>query len=320
MNGAQSLFMRALLDTGKRNWRMIYAVVAVSILGAQANKAVAQVTTTYTDTPAPSVVISDVSCGTAAAITRNIVVPTSYIVGDVDIGIFLTHTYRSDLRINLVAPDNTIVNVMLNVAGSGDNVNDLFNDEAAAAITTHNGTVTDPTTAPPPYSHSFIPSALLSAFDGKNAAGTWRITICDSANADVGNYIRGDLIITSTTLAVTKTSSTVSDGVSGANPKSVPGSIVRYCLLATNSGVAGSANHTAVSPTDTIPATATYVAGSLRTGTSCAGATTVEDDDIAGVDETDPFGASRTGATVRGSAPVLAPGASFAVVFNATIN
>jgi hypothetical protein len=46
----------------------------------------------------------------------------------------------------------------------------------------------------------------------------------------------------------------------------------------------------------------------------------VEDDDASGGDESDPFGMSVSGSTVTGTATSLAPSASVALVFNATIN
>lgn len=276
----------------------------------------AQAVTQYSNTTAGA--ITDLSCGTAGIITRTFVVPTSYIVGDVDLGVFLTHTYRSDLRITLQSPGGTVVTVMNNVAGSGDNLNDRFDDEAAANISTHNATVTDPVTpVPPPYSHSFQPSSPLSVFDGSNAAGTWTMTICDSVGADVGNFSRADLFITSTSLSVVKTSSVISDGVSGGNPKSIPGATVRYCILITNNG---GATHTNIAVSDPLPAATTFVASSLFSGTTCATATTAEDADTAGADESDPFGMSITGTTVSGATPSMLAGATFAMVFSVTID
>jgi uncharacterized repeat protein (TIGR01451 family) len=278
----------------------------------------AQTISQYSNTTAGA--ITDNNCGTAAQITRTFNVPTSFIVADVDLGVFLTHTYRSDLRITLTSPTGTTVQVMTwtgNVQ-SGDNLNDRFDDEATAMLTTHNPTVADPLTpAPPPYSHSFQPSAPLSAFDGQSAAGNWTMVLCDGVGTDVGNFTRADLFLTPTSLSVTKTSSIIGDGVSGANPKSIPGATIRYCILVSNDG---GATHSNVTPLDPVPANASFVTGSLRTGASCAGATIVEDDDNAGADESDPFGASITSNTVRGSAPSLAAGSTFALVFDAIIN
>ena len=289
---------------------------ACALLSAPAQ---AQVVTQYSNTTAGA--ITDNNCGTAGQITRTFTVPTSYIVGDVDLGVFLTHTYRSDLRITLTSPAGTSVTVMTwtgNVQ-SGDNLNDRFDDEAAASITTHNATVTDPLTpVPPPYSHSFQPSNPLSAFDGQNAAGTWTMVLCDAVAQDTGTFTRADLFITSTSASVTKTSAVISDPQNGTtNPKAIPGAVIQYCVLVTNNG---GATHTAIVATDPIPATMTYVAGSMFSGATCATATTAEDDDAAGADESDPFGMSFAAGTVTGRAATLAAGATFAMVFNATVN
>lgn len=269
--------------------------------------------------------ITDNNCGSplTSQIVRTFNVPTNYIVGDVNIGIFVTHTYRSDLRAYLTSPAGTVVTILpwTTNSQSGDNLNDLFDDEAAASITTHNTTVTDPTTpAPPPYSHSFRPANPFSDFDGQNAAGNWTLRICDGVGADTGTFRRADLYITSTTLSVSKTSRVISDGVSGSNPKAIPGAVVEYCVLVTNNGTSATAAHTNVVMNDPLPAASTYVTGSLRSGTSCAGATTVEDDDNSGADETDPFGLSISGSTISGTATTLAATATFAMVYRVTLN
>ncbi len=274
----------------------------------------------YSDTTAAA--ITDNNCGTAAQITRTFTVPTSVIVTDVNFGFFVAHTYRSDLRITLRSPAGTTV-TLLTWTGNvqdGDNYNDLLDDQAAAAITTHNATVADPLTpAPPPYSHTFKPSNPLSAFNGQNAQGAWTMVLCDGVGTDVGTYNRADLYINTAPapITVTKTSSTISDGVSASNPKSVPGAITRYCILVTNTGT-GIAN--AITATDIVPANLTFVPGSMRSGASCTAATIVEDDDAVGADESDPIGASITGATVNIIAPALTGGSVFAFTFNAVIN
>jgi uncharacterized repeat protein (TIGR01451 family) len=118
-------------------------------------------------------------------------------------------------------------------------------------------------------------------------------------------------------LSVTKISSVLTDYVSAANPKSIPGALVRYCILVTNTGSVTTSN---VSVSDPIPPEVTYVAGSMTSGTGCGTAATAEDDDAAGGDESDPFGMSITGSTITGTAATLAVGASYALVFNATID
>lgn len=299
-----------------RQWLWLFFALFVTLVPGIAN---AQTVNQYTTTT--SGVIADNNCGAASQIVRTFTVPTSYIVADVDLGVLVTHTYRSDLRITLTSPQGTSVTVMTwsgNVQ-SGDNLNDRFDDEAAAAISTHNATGNDSTTATlPDYQHQYRPSNPLSVFDGQNAQGNWTLVVCDAVAVDSGTFQRADLFITDTKLTVTKTSSLIRDPVNDvSNPKAIPGALVRYCVLLTNSG--GIA-HTAIVMKDNPPIQTSYVPGSMRSGTSCAAATVVEDDDASGADESDPAGMSISGPTLTGTLSSLAAGASFAFTFDVLLN
>ena len=119
-------------------------------------------------------------------------------------------------------------------------------------------------------------------------------------------------------LAFAKTSSIVSDPTNGTtNPKAIPGATMRYCLLVTNNG---SGTATGIAINDALPATVAFVPGSLRSGTSCAGATAVEDDNASGADESDPFGASFAGGSVSAVTATLAPTAAMAIAFTVNVN
>ena len=278
----------------------------------------AQSTTQYSNTTTGT--ITDNNCGTAGQITRTFVVPISYIVADVDLGVLLSHTYRSDLRITLTSPVGTSVTVMTwsgNVQ-SGDNLNDRFDDEAAAAITTHNATANDSTTATlPNFAHQYRPSNPLSVFDGQNALGTWTMVLCDAVANDVGTFARADLFITSTRLTATKSNTLISDPINGTtNPKYMPGAVVRYCVLVTNEG---GISHNNVSLADPLPTTLTFVPGSMRSGTNC-NAATIEDDNTTGADESDLIGMSFTGTTISGAQATLTAGSTIAFVFDVTVN
>lgn len=187
----------------------------------------AQTVNQYTNSTAGNIVDST-SCATT--VTRTFAVGTNFTVADVNLGILLSHTYRSDLRITLTSPVGTTVQIMTNVGGAADNLNVLFDDEASAAISSHG--VDDTTGAVPPYLRTFRPTAALTAFDGQNAQGTWTMVICDSVNADVGTFARADLYITQPPASYADLSLT--KAVSNPNPAS--GTSISYTLSVTNSG------------------------------------------------------------------------------------
>lgn len=120
-----------------------------------------------------------------------------------------------------------------------------------------------------------------------------------------------------TVLSVSKISSVISDPVNGtSNPRAIPGAVIEYCILISNSGN-GTAN--TVVATDPLPGNLTYLANSVTSGTTCSGASTVEDDNSTGADESDPVGASVTGNTFTGLVSTIAPGASVAFKLRATV-
>lgn len=119
-------------------------------------------------------------------------------------------------------------------------------------------------------------------------------------------------------LSVAKTSSVVSDPSNGTtDPKAIPGAVMLYCILVTNPG---SGTATSVTLNDAIPAQTTFVPGSIRSGSSCAAAATLEDDNAAGADESDPVGASFAGTTLSATVSSLLPSTAMAIIFNATVN
>ncbi len=104
-------------------------------------------------------------------------VPDSFTIADLNVNLSINHTYVSDLRIRLISPSGTSVQLVNRRAGSSDNIRVTFDDEATASIasaTTLNGT--------------FRPEQALSAFDGRNASGRWRLEVVDNARLDVGTF------------------------------------------------------------------------------------------------------------------------------------
>jgi uncharacterized repeat protein (TIGR01451 family) len=240
-----------------RGWFLLLAVL-VAVCGptplqAQTNQYTVTGTDAITDSP---------TC--ASTVTRTFVVAASYIVSDVNLGVRLSHTYRSDLRITLIAPNGNSAILMQGVGGAADNLNVLFDDEAAANISTH--TANDTTGAVPPYLRTFRPEEATTIFDGDNAQGNWTMVICDFVNQDTGTFTRADLYITQapanfTDLSVNKT-------ILGGNSNT--GDTVTYTLTVTNSSSA-TQDATGVVVRDALPAGLTFVSssgfGSYSSGT-----------------------------------------------------
>lgn len=258
------MMVRARLNFGA--WQIVLprlAAFLAALLYAcilAASGAQAQTTTTYTITPGTA--INDNSCTDST-----INVPTSYTVADVNIGIALTHTWRNDLQISLIAPGGgTTVALMTNTGGNGDNVHDLFDDSEATVITSHDGAATDSTSTPPPYSHNYRPAGTLSSFNGLNASGNWTVRVCDTANADTGTFTRADLYITSPPTNYVDLSLT--NTVSSATPAYFD--LITYTVSVTNSATA-TQDATGVVVRDLLPAGLSFVSmsgdGSYNSGT-----------------------------------------------------
>ncbi|MES2453047.1 MAG: hypothetical protein V4610_21035 [Pseudomonadota bacterium] len=124
-------------------------------------------------------------------------------------------------------------------------------------------------------------------------------------------------------VTISKTSRVVSDPYNLlVNPKAIPGATVEYCITVSN---AGPGIATGVSMSDAVPANTTYVSnsltvGGLGVGGQCVLNGTIEDDDTTGPDESDPYGGSFDGTTVRATfgsvLPLIPLTASFRVVLN----
>ncbi|KTE03738.1 proprotein convertase, P [Sphingopyxis sp. H038] len=210
------------------------------------NPAAAQTTTSYSNTATGT--ISETATACASPMVRNFTVGANAQVTDVNIGVQFTHSYRGDVRATLVSPGGTVVNLITNVGTSADNLNVLFDDSAAASISTH--TSNDNSAAAPPYQRTFRPEGSLASFNGQGSAGTWQLTICDSLNGDSGNFTRTDLTLTTVPIAPSADLS-LTKSVSNASPAA--GASINYILSVTNAS--GSAlTATGVTVQDTLPA------------------------------------------------------------------
>ena len=100
--------------------------------------------------------------------------------GSTTVGI--DHTYVSDLRIRLIAPDGTTVPVISGAGGSGHNF-----CQTALSDQSSGPNIDSQTTSGAPFSGSYKPSSPLSAFRGLTGNGTWTLQAQDYFAADTGN-------------------------------------------------------------------------------------------------------------------------------------
>jgi uncharacterized repeat protein (TIGR01451 family) len=144
----------------------------------------------------------------------------------------------------------------------------------------------------------------------------------DGEHSDYDEY---DVV--TATITVTKTSTVVSDPFNLlVNPKAIPGAVIEYCFDVFNNG---SATATTIILTDPIPANTLFVSGSIKTAptslvqTCDVGTGTVEDDNNAGADESDPNGGdydlSTAGAITVRSPAGIAPTGHFKATYRVTV-
>lgn len=105
-------------------------------------------------------------------------------VQTVAVNLNLFHTYVSDLRITLIAPDGTRVILFNRHGGGGDNLlNTTFDGAAGTSISS----------GAAPFSGTYRPYQALTALAGKNPNGTWRLEIRDYDRRDGGRLDRWTL-------------------------------------------------------------------------------------------------------------------------------
>lgn len=113
----------------------------------------------------------------SAGVTRVAIdVADAFTISDLNVNLSIDHTYVSDLRVRLIAPDGTAVTLVNRRGGSRDNIRVLFDDEATSSIARVTGNL----------SGTFRPETALSALDGKSARGRWTLEVTDLARWDAG--------------------------------------------------------------------------------------------------------------------------------------
>jgi subtilisin-like proprotein convertase family protein len=148
------------------NTTYYYVVQAVGAC-ASGNSAQASATTSacsgggnqvLTFPASPALAIPD---NNTTGVTSTINVPNSMTITSVSVNVGITHTFQGDLEVALIGPDNTTVLLHNRTGGGTDNINTTYN------ITTRS-------------------AQALTAFNGKNTSGAWKLRVRDLAAADTG--------------------------------------------------------------------------------------------------------------------------------------
>jgi uncharacterized repeat protein (TIGR01451 family) len=204
----------------------------------------------------------------------------------------------------------------------------LYNDgthgdvTAGDAIWSNNGSIPAQPAPTVPLSTPTGAGYVLRVFarDAATSGGLARIPGAPAPQTQANVWNIDEILFNVQTAAISlaKTSIVLRDPVNGTtNPKAIPGARVQYCMLVTNAGPLAAST---IILTDPVPAEVTFVPGSMKSGTSCVGATTAEDDDNIGADDTDTVGASYAAPTIITLSTAIASGGTLALTFEALIN
>ncbi len=118
-------------------------------------------------------------------------------VGSTTVGV--DHSWVGDLTFKLTSPAGTTITFISRPGGVNNGGNNfcqvlLDDDASATTISAIVGTGSPP--AGPPYTGTFRPQSLFSAFDGQDPNGTWTLNVSDAVAPDSGSVRAFSLIIT----------------------------------------------------------------------------------------------------------------------------
>ena len=116
-------------------------------------------------------------------------------IADVNVRFRANHTWDGELAISLVAPDGTTVALVNNRGGSGDNFGSGATDCSGTPITLDDSAATAITSGFAPFANTYRPETPLSALNGRQMNGTWKLRFTDTGAGDVGTVYCASLEI-----------------------------------------------------------------------------------------------------------------------------
>ncbi|MFH1632591.1 MAG: proprotein convertase P-domain-containing protein [Chloroflexota bacterium] len=151
---------------------------------------------TVADTPGTPVAINNGTPCNGSEILVTFGVAESFAVGNVQLGFVAEHERRDDLRVTLISPLGTAVQLLTDDGISGTDFRHADFWFADAAPLDFSQALGDHDPGAPDYEHFARPDQPLSAFWGQAAQGDWTLEICDlNPNTDDGAYLSSQLTL-----------------------------------------------------------------------------------------------------------------------------
>lgn len=134
-------------------------------------------------------------------LVHTINVPDSFVIGDLDLELQITHTWVGDLTVDVehggvqvrIIDRPGLPDIDANFGCSSNDYDVVLDDGGMGGAIEDLCLGTNDTLPPSP--PSYTPNNPLSDFDGLNAAGSWTITVTDMASPDPGTLVQWGLII-----------------------------------------------------------------------------------------------------------------------------
>jgi uncharacterized repeat protein (TIGR01451 family) len=215
-------------------------------------------------TPAP---IPDLGEATSTVVVSNV----NPALKQVTVALYITHTYDSDLLLQLISPDGTTNILSANNGGYGQNYGAACSPDSQRTTFDDNALVSIGAGSAP-FVGSFQPQTPLAVFSGKsgtNVNGVWRLRVVDQAFMDVGTIQCWSLFLTPSACIDGGGECPGADLALGmvAQPSpAIQGQYLTYTIGVTNNGPSSAKN---VTVNHLLPSSVIFISASSSQG-SCS--------------------------------------------------
>ena len=239
-------------------------------------------TTAISQTNSTIMGIPEDACFTGAGSEIAITQGAGLFVNNLKVGVAISHTYRGDLQIFLIAPDQTEVKLLGSEPLDGSEHLNLWFDPTVSS----NRDAVDHAPFPPYYPNSWRPEGDVWDFYQIDPLGTWELKICDADATPSHNTINGELFRWTLYLELGPAVTNFERSYKFAPEKVGRYEPITYTIHIKNSGALTATNAVL---TDYIPDKTTYVPNSLScTSGNCFYHTSTGGDYIEWLDDVFP--------------------------------